>query len=55
MEGLAFLQTLGELRASADGAAIGAEYHAGEAPATPLGDLDAALWGDRRPVAARAA
>ena len=31
MEGLVF-QTLGEVRASADWAAIGAEYHAGDAP-----------------------
>jgi hypothetical protein len=50
MEGLVF-QTLGELRASADWAAIGAEYHAGEPPATPLGEQDAAFWGARRPLA----
>jgi predicted unusual protein kinase regulating ubiquinone biosynthesis (AarF/ABC1/UbiB family) len=49
MEGLVF-QTLGEVRASADWAAIGAEYHAGEAPSTPLGELDAEFWGDRRPL-----
>ena len=50
MEGLVF-QTLGELRAQADWAAIGEEYHAGHAPATPLGEQDAAFWGDRRPLA----
>ena len=50
MEGLVF-QTLGEVRASADWAALGAEYHAGEAPSTPLGELDAEFWGDRRPLA----
>jgi hypothetical protein len=47
MEGLVF-QTLGEVRASADWAAIGAEYHAGAAPATALGSLDAAFWSGRR-------
>jgi predicted unusual protein kinase regulating ubiquinone biosynthesis (AarF/ABC1/UbiB family) len=47
MEGLVF-QTLGEVRARADWAAIGAEYHAGDAPATALGEQDAAFWGDRR-------
>jgi predicted unusual protein kinase regulating ubiquinone biosynthesis (AarF/ABC1/UbiB family) len=53
MEGLVF-QTLGEVRARADWAAIGAEYHAGDAPATALGEQDAAFWGDRRalPLAA---
>jgi predicted unusual protein kinase regulating ubiquinone biosynthesis (AarF/ABC1/UbiB family) len=50
MEGLVF-QTLGELRAGADWAAIGAEYHAGDPPATALGEADAAFWSDRRPVA----
>jgi predicted unusual protein kinase regulating ubiquinone biosynthesis (AarF/ABC1/UbiB family) len=50
MEGLVF-QTLGELRASAEWAALGAEYHAGTSPATPLGEQDAAFWGDRRPLA----
>jgi hypothetical protein len=50
MEGLVF-QTLGELRASADWAAIGAEYHAWEPPSTPLGDQDSGFWGDRRPLA----
>jgi predicted unusual protein kinase regulating ubiquinone biosynthesis (AarF/ABC1/UbiB family) len=49
MEGLVF-QTLGEVRACADWAAIGAEYHAGDAPSTPLGELDAEFWGDRRPL-----
>ena len=48
MEGLVF-QTLGEVRASADWAAIGAEYHAGSSPSTELGELDAEFWGDRRP------
>jgi hypothetical protein len=50
MEGLVF-QTLGELRASADWAALGAEYHADAPPSTPLGELDASFWGDRRPLA----
>jgi predicted unusual protein kinase regulating ubiquinone biosynthesis (AarF/ABC1/UbiB family) len=50
MEGLV-LSTLGELRAEADWAAIGREYHAGEAPATALGELDAAFWERRRPSA----
>jgi predicted unusual protein kinase regulating ubiquinone biosynthesis (AarF/ABC1/UbiB family) len=50
MEGLVF-STLGELRAQADWAAIGREYHADAAPATPLGELDAAFWSVRRPVA----
>jgi predicted unusual protein kinase regulating ubiquinone biosynthesis (AarF/ABC1/UbiB family) len=53
MEGLVF-STLGELRARADWAALGAEYHAGDPPSTPLGDQEAEFWGDRRP-AARAA
>jgi predicted unusual protein kinase regulating ubiquinone biosynthesis (AarF/ABC1/UbiB family) len=53
MEGLVF-QTLGEVRARADWAAIGAEYHAGEPPATALGEADAAFWGDRRPLRAAA-
>jgi predicted unusual protein kinase regulating ubiquinone biosynthesis (AarF/ABC1/UbiB family) len=43
------LSTLGELRASADWAALGHEYHAGGAPTTPLGELDAAFWGRSRP------
>jgi predicted unusual protein kinase regulating ubiquinone biosynthesis (AarF/ABC1/UbiB family) len=50
MEGLVF-QTLGEVRATADWAAIGAEYHAGDPPSTPLGELDAEFWGGRRPLA----
>ena len=50
MEGLVF-QTLGEVRASADWAAIGAEYHAGDEPSTALGRLDRAFWGERRPLA----
>ena len=49
MEGLVF-QTLGEVRASADWAAIGAEYYADAAPSTELGALDAEFWGDRRPL-----
>jgi len=53
MEGLVF-STLGELRARADWAALGAEYHAGEPPATQLGALDADFWDARQP-AARAA
>jgi hypothetical protein len=50
MEGLVF-QTLGEVRANADWAAIGAEYHAAEPPSTPLGELEAGFWGDRPLVA----
>jgi predicted unusual protein kinase regulating ubiquinone biosynthesis (AarF/ABC1/UbiB family) len=50
MEGLVF-STLGELRARADWAALGAEYHGDGEPATPLGELDAEFWGDRRPMA----
>ena len=50
MESLVF-HTLGEVRASADWAGIGAEYHAGDDPATELGTLDAEFWGDRRPLA----
>jgi predicted unusual protein kinase regulating ubiquinone biosynthesis (AarF/ABC1/UbiB family) len=50
MESLVF-STLGELRASADWAAIGAEYHAGARPSTPLGEADARFWGARRPAA----
>ena len=50
MEGLVF-STLGELRAQADWAALGHEYHGDGTPATPLGDLDADFWGDRRPLA----
>jgi hypothetical protein len=53
MEGLVF-QTLGEVRASADWAAIGAEYHGGAAPSTQLGALDAEFWGNRRPLRAAA-
>jgi predicted unusual protein kinase regulating ubiquinone biosynthesis (AarF/ABC1/UbiB family) len=43
------LSTLGELRATADWAALGREYHAAGAPSTPLGELDAAFWGRSRP------
>ncbi len=53
MEGLVF-QTLGEVRASADWAALGAEYHAGEPPSTPLGELEADFWAARRPLRAAA-
>ena len=49
MEGLVF-QTLGEVRASADWAAIGAGYYAGDGPSTALGELDAGFWGDVRPL-----
>ena len=48
MEGLV-LSTLGELRARADWAALGREYHAGAAPSTPLGELDAAFWDELGP------
>src|SRR4051812_16892116 len=41
MEGLV-LAVLGELRAGADWAALGAEYFDGAAPSTPLGEQDAA-------------
>src|SRR6185503_5589264 len=50
MEGLVF-STLGELRARADWAALGREYHAGAVPSTPLGELDASFWGAARPLA----
>jgi hypothetical protein len=53
MEGLV-LSTLGELRASGDWAAIGAEYHAGDAPGTPLGEADAAFWAPRASLRAAA-
>ena len=43
MEGLV-LSTLGELRAGADWHALAAEYWAGSAPSTPLGELDASFW-----------
>jgi predicted unusual protein kinase regulating ubiquinone biosynthesis (AarF/ABC1/UbiB family) len=46
MEGLVF-STLGELRARADWAALGREYHAAAPPATPLGELDAEFWYSR--------
>jgi predicted unusual protein kinase regulating ubiquinone biosynthesis (AarF/ABC1/UbiB family) len=45
MEGLV-LSVLGELRAGADWAALGAEYYDDAPPSTPLGELDAAFWGD---------
>jgi predicted unusual protein kinase regulating ubiquinone biosynthesis (AarF/ABC1/UbiB family) len=50
MEGLVF-QTLGELRASADWAAIGAEYHADAPPSSSLGEQEAGFWTARRPLA----
>ena len=43
MEGLV-LAVLGELRAGADWAALGAEYFDDAAPSTPLGREDAAFW-----------
>jgi predicted unusual protein kinase regulating ubiquinone biosynthesis (AarF/ABC1/UbiB family) len=46
MEGLVF-STLGELRARADWAALGREYHADAAPSTPLGRTDDAFWNGR--------
>jgi predicted unusual protein kinase regulating ubiquinone biosynthesis (AarF/ABC1/UbiB family) len=54
MEGLVF-STLGELRAQADWAALGDEYHADGPPATALGGLDQDFWGDRRRPLLRAA
>ncbi len=51
MEGLV-LAVLGELRAGADWAALGAEYFADGPPSTPLGEQDAAFWGDARRAAA---
>jgi predicted unusual protein kinase regulating ubiquinone biosynthesis (AarF/ABC1/UbiB family) len=54
MEGLVF-STLGELRAQADWAALGDEYHADAASGTALGELDQAFWGDRGTPLARAA
>jgi predicted unusual protein kinase regulating ubiquinone biosynthesis (AarF/ABC1/UbiB family) len=53
MESLVF-HTLGELRASADWAALGAEYHAAADPSTPLGEQDAEFWRARRPLRAAA-
>jgi len=49
MEGVVF-STLGELRARADWAALGREYHADADPSTPLGRLDADFWDGRRPL-----
>ncbi len=43
MEGLV-LAVLGELRAGADWAALGAEYYDDAPPSTPLGEQDAAFW-----------
>ena len=53
MESLVF-STLGELRATGDWAAIGAEYHAADGPSTRLGEADAAFWGDRHVLRAAA-
>jgi hypothetical protein len=50
MEGLVF-STLGELRAQADWAALGHEYHADGPPATALGELDQEFWCHGRPLA----
>jgi predicted unusual protein kinase regulating ubiquinone biosynthesis (AarF/ABC1/UbiB family) len=46
MEGLVF-STLGELRAGADWNALASEIWSGAAPATELGELDAAFWASR--------
>jgi len=46
MEGLLF-SVLGELRAGADWGLLAREYIAGDPPHTPLGERDAAFWGDR--------
>jgi predicted unusual protein kinase regulating ubiquinone biosynthesis (AarF/ABC1/UbiB family) len=43
MEGLV-LSALGEVRGCADWHAIAREYYAGAAPATPLGEAEAAFW-----------
>ena len=43
MEGLV-LSTLGEVRASADWNAIAREFYLDAAPATPLGEEEAAFW-----------
>jgi predicted unusual protein kinase regulating ubiquinone biosynthesis (AarF/ABC1/UbiB family) len=52
MEGLVF-STLGELRAGADWYALADELWSGTPPSTPLGELDAAFWGETgRPLAA---
>jgi hypothetical protein len=52
MEGLVF-STLGELRAGADWHALADELWSGSPPSTPLGELDAAFWGETgRPLAA---
>src|SRR4051794_1523557 len=52
MEGLVF-STLGELRAGADWYALADELWSGSPPSTPLGELDAAFWGETgRPLAA---
>ena len=46
MEGLLFA-VLGELRAGGDWGSLALEYIAGEAPSTPLGELDAAYFASR--------
>jgi ABC1 atypical kinase-like domain len=50
MEGLV-LSVLGEVRGCADWHAIAREYYAGDAPATPLGEAEAAFWADERAAA----
>ena len=54
MEGLV-LSALGELRGCADWHAIAREYYAGAAPATPLGEAEAAFWPSRASITRRAA
>src|SRR5215213_222449 len=53
MEGLV-LSTLGEVHASADWNAIAREYYAGDPPATPLGEAEAAFWPSRPSITASA-
>ena len=52
MEGLLF-SVLGELRAGADWGLLAREYIAGDPPSTPLGEEDAAFWGERTLTALR--
>ena len=52
MEGLVF-STLGELRARADWAALGREYHAGAAPRRRWASSTPSFWGDAPPAAPR--
>ena len=46
------LSVLGELRAEADWAhrCATSTFRRRTAPSTPLGELDAAFWGDARPL-----